>query len=103
MDSMLNELIPETPSATLLEIDHVTEVVWSDWFKSYLEAIDHCRAKYKIPHDGWCICSDTLQERPSGFRVKLKHLVDETLTLWIIIPVILKPGRHFSLPCGFCK
>jgi hypothetical protein len=103
MSDLVNQLNPVTPSAILLEIDHVTEFVQSKWFWSYLEAIDHCEDKYKIPHGGWCIYGESLEERPSGFSVKLKYLVDETLTLWLVIPLSLKPGEHFPLPCSFCK
>jgi hypothetical protein len=103
MIDLVNELKPVTPSALLLEIDYVTEVVQSKWFDSYLEALDHCDNKYKIPQNGWCICGETLDEGPWGFSNKLKYLVDETLTLWLVIPLSLKPGEHFPLPCSFCK
>jgi hypothetical protein len=103
MIDLVNELKPVTPSARLLEIDHVTGVVQAKWFESYLEALDHCEAQYKIPQDGWCLCSNTMNERPSGFTIKLKYLVDETLTLWLVLPVLLKPGQHFPLPYGFCE
>ncbi len=98
-----NELKPATPSALLLEIYFVTEVVQTEWFGSYLEALDHCQQKYKMPDGGWCICEESLVEQPSGYRIKLKYLVDETLTLWLVIPVFLKPGQYFPLPCGFCE
>ena len=103
MIDLVNELKPVTPSAILLKIDHVTEFAQSTGFESYLEALDHCEATYKIPQDGWCICGESLEERSSGYSVKLKHLVDETLTLWLVIPLSLKPGQHFPLPYGFCK
>ena len=98
-----NELKPTTPSALLLEIYPVTEVVQTKWFENYLEALDRCQQKYKIPDGGWCICVESLEERSAGFSVKLKYLVDETLALWLIIPAFLKPGQHFPLPYGFCK
>lgn len=94
MDSLLNKLRPETPPAMLLEIDYVTEVVQYKWFDSYLKALDDCEIKYKIPNNGWCVYGEDLDEEPWGVSITLKYLVDETLTLWLFLPVVLKPSRR---------